>query len=245
MLILYIVALLITPTAFCAYPLHDAVKKNRIGDLRTLIAAGANVNEANADGNTPLHIAACWKNIDTTAALTTAGADVNKTDRYGNTPLYNAAYWGNIDVIQVLTEAGADVNTTNQYGITPLHKAAIRRNTSVVKALIAAEPHLDEESLELLRSTMPGLLPFACTHNPATFKFLRQLTRQGEFAPEQLEQIRIQCAGIQRKHMDSLLTDSCSSEPLIQKAKLIAACKQQGARTVIDFLQRRRRGQKS
>ena len=92
--------------------------------MAALLAAGADVNARDLNGNRPLHHAASAEGIETAAMLLEAGADISVRDREGNTPLLMAAERGlrNPEILEVLVEAGADVNDRNERGETVLER---------------------------------------------------------------------------------------------------------------------------
>lgn len=81
-----------------------------------LIDAGADVNLANSDGDTPLMNAA-GGTPDAVRALLAAGANVNAKNRNGDTALIAAAACGQVDIVNQLLKAGADVYHKNNDGI--------------------------------------------------------------------------------------------------------------------------------
>ncbi|MEQ1896849.1 MAG: ankyrin repeat domain-containing protein [Vicinamibacterales bacterium] len=109
-----------------ATPLLMAARVSDAELMRLLMARGADVNAASADGMTPF-MAAAGNGIrspnedgmddDAPAAvrllLDTGKVDVNQGDKRGWAPLHGAAYRGNLAVIQMLVDAGAtlDVKT--------------------------------------------------------------------------------------------------------------------------------------
>jgi hypothetical protein len=94
---------------------------------KVLIAAGAKVNAAGKDRETPLHAAASGGRTGVAQVLLEAGADANVQDDEGLTPLHSAAAWGHAELTGLLLAAGADPNASNKNGETPLHLVASRR----------------------------------------------------------------------------------------------------------------------
>ncbi|MCC6358742.1 MAG: ankyrin repeat domain-containing protein [Phycisphaerales bacterium] len=116
-----------------ATPLHRAAWAGDLSAIRSLLAAGANVNERVEDshatgpsrlGFSALHFAAMNGHIDVITALLDAGADVNARDTEGGTPLHYAAGKGGSDVVSLLLKQGATPDAANEKGIAPLHYAA-------------------------------------------------------------------------------------------------------------------------
>lgn len=67
-------------------PLHTAVKNNRLGVARSLLASGADINARNINQWTPLHDAAYNGNIPMIELLLKYRADINATEMTDNTP---------------------------------------------------------------------------------------------------------------------------------------------------------------
>lgn len=130
----------------------------QVGDLasaRHLLAAGARVDDAAGDGNTPLVSAAFAGRPEVAAALIAAGADVNAAG-VGYTALHAAALRGDLRTVSALIASGADVHATiskgspvrrfgSQWalptpltGATPLFVAAAYLEIPVMQALVAA-----------------------------------------------------------------------------------------------------------
>ncbi len=86
-----------------------------------LLAAGADPDKANSDGERPLLSAAGSKAF--TAALLAGGADPDATDPDGDTALHRVE---DRRVARLLLKAGADVDARNANGQTPLMRAALR-----------------------------------------------------------------------------------------------------------------------
>jgi len=111
------------------------------GQLRSLIAAGADVNEVDELGDTML-ISALRFGLgqDFVNVLLQARADVNARNMVGETVLMLALQFQHgLDVVTALLQAGADVNAKDKLGWTPLHFAASRvPNPEVIRALLNA-----------------------------------------------------------------------------------------------------------
>ena len=105
------------------------------------LAAGAEVNTRNADGNTPLQFAAANSTDPTVIRiLVGAGAGVNARGGGGWTALHRAAASSDSPtIITALVDAGAEVDARDEDGLTPLHLAALYTdNPTIITALVAA-----------------------------------------------------------------------------------------------------------
>jgi ankyrin repeat protein len=112
-------------------PLLYAARDGRAGAARLLVAAGADLELAEANGIRPLLMAVLNNNLDVARVLIDAGADVNADDFWGRAPLWAAVEYRNLDMnnrdqdspkdngvdrgpilefIRVLLKAGANVN---------------------------------------------------------------------------------------------------------------------------------------
>jgi ankyrin repeat protein len=109
---------------------------------RGLLQKGANVNIADADGNTPLILASEKDHTDVVKVLVAAGAKIDAANKEGATPLLLAATNGSAGVVEPLLKAGANVNafieTTGNEGLTPLMIASMYGRADVVKVLLKA-----------------------------------------------------------------------------------------------------------
>ena len=114
-----------------------AARRGHTATVEGLLAAGADVNAKDEDGNTALIATARRGHSAIAEVLLAAGADVNAKDEDGNTALIAVvgARRGNTATIEVLLAAGADVNAKNKHGETALKTAALFGNRAAVRAI--------------------------------------------------------------------------------------------------------------
>ena len=125
-----------------------AANNGDIKSVKSLLAAGVNVNAKDNDGHTALMQAAAKGATDCVKALIAAGADVQAQGNDGYTALIVAAFQdNNTDSIAALIAAGANVKAKDKYGVTALFRAAgSKNNTDSVKALLAAGAEVNAKS---------------------------------------------------------------------------------------------------
>lgn len=126
-----------------ATALIDAVDNNDANAVSALLAEGAAVDAAEADGSTALHAAALADDVEIVDLLLAAGADVAATTRYHVTPLALAAANGNAPIIERLLDAGADPNAVSREGETALMSAALNGRKDAIEQLIACGAEVD------------------------------------------------------------------------------------------------------
>jgi ankyrin repeat protein len=116
------------PTPGGMTPVQYAARDGRLDTLKVLVAAGADINQVEANGITPLITAISNNHPEAATFLIEQGADIKKTDWYGRTALFTAVETRNMDVdngppfengitrapflplIQLLLDKGADPN---------------------------------------------------------------------------------------------------------------------------------------
>ena len=119
--------------------------------MKLLLAAGADADERESDGDSPLlWAAACGSSAETVRLLLEAGADPNVVgDMEGKTtPLISAVGEEKLEMVKLLLDAGADPNlevfevdeeTGEKYEeMTPLHMAQWCENEEIIALLKAA-----------------------------------------------------------------------------------------------------------
>lgn len=89
-----------------------------------LIDAGATLNIANAEFETPLHLAARDNHKPMVELLLNSGANANAVDTWHRTPMMRAAMFTAKNSIEALLKGGADIGLKNYYGRTVGHHAA-------------------------------------------------------------------------------------------------------------------------
>ncbi len=107
-----------------------------LATIRSLIAAGHNVDQAGMNGVTPLHIACERGYADIVAELIMVNASVDLICSNGNSPLIAACRYGYTDIVSLLLTAGAKHNQANRLEYTAFILAkAYGRNDIVAKLL--------------------------------------------------------------------------------------------------------------
>jgi ankyrin repeat protein len=100
--------------------LLQSVRRSQLGEVRLLLAGGADPNVADAEGWTPLLHAAQLGDTDIVAALLARGARVDARNKAGATALGLAVQGRHYDITRALLAAGADVNAKDGAGDTPI-----------------------------------------------------------------------------------------------------------------------------
>ncbi len=107
--------------------------------IEALLAAGADVNDANDRGSTPLHQAAYGNQVEVAGLLLESGAAVDaEAHGAGGTPLITALFWGHREMADLLA----------RYGVAPhnLRAAAGLGNSELVEACFNGEGGLTAEA---------------------------------------------------------------------------------------------------
>jgi len=99
-------------------PLADAARAGDVPTIRTLIAHGADPNEAAGQNNwSPLLHAIHKQQLASVQALLDGGADINRISGDGITPLMMAAGYGYTDIVEVLLRRGANPRIAGPDGV--------------------------------------------------------------------------------------------------------------------------------
>jgi len=103
-----------------------------------MIRAGADVNEAQADGTRPVHWAVYRVDYDLLAALIAKKAKVDVSNEFGYTPLSEAARQGDARMVKMLLDAGSGPEGANEDGQTALMVAIKNGDLPIFQMLIDA-----------------------------------------------------------------------------------------------------------
>jgi ankyrin repeat protein len=105
--------------------------------VRSLIAAGADVNIPTASWVTPLHFATRAGNVENVTTLLNAGANVDASNEISDTALHMACEANNLQIVELLCHFGADMNGLSDHGpaLSPLCGAFYYGHTSITRYL--------------------------------------------------------------------------------------------------------------
>jgi ankyrin repeat protein len=130
--------LALTGTAGAQSALADRIQAGDRKSALEMIAAGANVNQAQPDGTTPLQWATYRVDRELVDRLLKKGAKANVANRYGASPIAEAVRVASPELTAMLLEAGADANAANEDDMTVLMLAARTGNMAVAELLVKA-----------------------------------------------------------------------------------------------------------
>ena len=119
-------------------PLIYAAQKGLDGNIKQLLANGANANYRNpATGLSALAAAAAEGHSSTLRLLVRTGkADVNLPDLSGRAPVFYAMERNQEDALRTLLTLGANPNVQDNVGVTPLMRAAAKNQKGIVQILL-------------------------------------------------------------------------------------------------------------
>ncbi|MCU1335726.1 MAG: hypothetical protein JWO19_1307 [Bryobacterales bacterium] len=106
-------------------PLLYAARDGRTEIARMLLAAGANLNQTEANGESPLLIAILNGQIEVAQYLLDKGANPNATDGFGRAPLWSAVDYRNLDAAEA-----SGTNGVNREPVLPLIRALLERGAN-------------------------------------------------------------------------------------------------------------------
>ena len=130
------------------FALLDAAERTNLEQVKTQLAAGADINSRTQRGETPLMLAVqhSYGRNDVTRLLIDKGADLNAVNSNGNTALMIAVDCNNTEAAEMLINNKAAISPRNKDGRTALHIAAAGVRQKPVAWLLAAKPDITASS---------------------------------------------------------------------------------------------------
>ncbi|HQO23346.1 MAG TPA: hypothetical protein PLM72_09725 [Spirochaetota bacterium] len=187
--------------------------------LSELLAAGADINTVDSEGDTPLINAADVDNIGKVRViLSTKGVDINKKGYYGETVLFRAK---NLTMTKLLISSGLKVNEPNKYNVTPIFNITDPASVRYLIQKGANIHHLDDDNQNVLLSDMRN-----------AYNALRYGASSEELDRRYLEKVKILIANgidVNNKSKKTDYTPLYFAERA-EMDKTIAALKKAGAR---------------
>jgi hypothetical protein len=116
-------------------PLIAAAARGNAAIVRALLAAGAEVNYADAGGRTALFGAAHGGHEEVCRVLLAAGAKADVVTRGHSTPLQYAVEAGSLPIVEMLLKAGAPVDEPGVTGFTPFMSAVADKRFEIAETL--------------------------------------------------------------------------------------------------------------
>lgn len=124
----------------------DIAASGHVGELKKLLASGADINMQNEHGTTPLMRAVVSNNGETAQYLIESGADITVTDNLDRDALDWALVSGSLEMARVLMDHHADANRVDSRGNTRLTAAAARGDIAAVNFLLINGANRDAKS---------------------------------------------------------------------------------------------------
>jgi ankyrin repeat protein len=132
--------------------------------VRSLLQAGADVNQQDSSGKTALMASVELGHMCLTQLLLSSGADVNKPNSRGETALHVAASGGKVDAVRLLLRHGSNPNATAAGGRTPLSSTVNRRSSpaalEILALLIRANANVELKGRHIYVGDGRALTPF-------------------------------------------------------------------------------------
>lgn len=118
-----------------------ACRSNNLQAVAKLLSQGADVNTADANGETPLFYAVAAKNPDMVEMLLERNALVDNPESCCHSPMVKAAQIGSVEILKLLAARGGDLHRRYQIGErengTLLHIAVENNNLEIARYLLS------------------------------------------------------------------------------------------------------------
>ena len=131
------------PAAAAEAPLVDAAARGELDRVRTLLGAGAPVEQRDARGRTPVLAATAGNHLAVVRLLIEHGANVNAQDEQRDSAFLLAGASGFTEIVRATLAVGADIRSTNRYGGTALIPACERGHVDTVRLLLTTAIDVD------------------------------------------------------------------------------------------------------
>ncbi|KAL3852373.1 hypothetical protein ACJMK2_016026 [Sinanodonta woodiana] len=144
--------------------LQLASHEGHIEIVKFLIKQNADVNLADAVGDTPLHYAVFGKQPEVVEILINSkGIKINSQNKAGVVPVHVAVNTADISTLKLLVEQGCDVTIKDNNEDTPMHDAMIQKKNQpgVIEAVLASPTC----KFNLKNKAGLNVLHFACVNN--------------------------------------------------------------------------------
>lgn len=149
--------------------LAEAAENGDVGQLKVLLEAGADPNEATGDDWPPLLHAAYADQVDIARLLLDAGADMYKPHSGSETPLLMAGQSGSIGVFRLLIEHGYKFDAERDNGT---YMLTCGRHINIVRFLLA-------QGMEVNTIDYQGCTALTYAANRAKLDIMAELIRSG------------------------------------------------------------------
>lgn len=111
------------------------VSTSTTGEVRSALAAGADVNATDSVGRTAILIAAKAGDLDTVRVLIDSGADIDAQDQVSFNPLIWGCVSNNLKLVKLMVGAGANLNRRTRFDGVALHPPAEKGFVEIVRYL--------------------------------------------------------------------------------------------------------------
>jgi ankyrin repeat protein len=145
--------------------LATAIQEGRRAAALAMIAAGADVNQAQPDGTRPIHWAVYRVDHELVDALIAKKARVDVANEFGHTPLAEAVRQGDVRIVKALLGAGSGTEGANPDGQTALMVAIKNGELPVFQLLIDAGAKVNV--VEGVQAQTPLMWAATATRNAA------------------------------------------------------------------------------